>query len=135
MKGKNITLDIILNRRGNGTEYPSVLNVNLQSSKELDWAKTRIGSDAAYHDLLEDKTHRGVVLSRQNRQMSAKRLAIKPLDVLEKDREQREKRKHGSSYSYGQHRHPLRKDQGRYDFEDLEEAELDQYHCQIELHV
>ena len=67
--------------------------------------------------------------------MTAKRLAIKPIDVLEKEREQREKRKHGSSSSYGQHRHPLRKGQGRYDFEELEEAELDQYHFQVELHV
>lgn len=135
MKGQNITLDIILNRRGNGTEHPSVLNVNLQSSKDLDWARTRLGSDEAYHDLLDDKSYRGTALSRQNRYMSAKRLAIKPMDVLEKDREQRERSKYGSSYSYGQHRHPLRRGQGRYDFEDLEEAELDQYRFQIELHV
>ena len=135
MKGKNITLDIILNRRGNGTEYPSVLNVNLQSSKDLDWAKTRLGSDAAYEDLLDERNHRGVARSRQNGYTSAKRLAIKPMNVLEKDREQREKSKYGSSYSYGQHRHPLRKGQGRYDFEDLEEAELNQYRFQIELHV
>ena len=57
------------------------------------------------------------------------------MDVLEQDREQREKSKYGSSYSYGQHRHPFRRGQGRYDFEDLEDAELDQYRFQIELHV
>jgi len=135
MKGQNITLDIILNRRGNGTEHPSVLNVNLQSSKELDWAKRRLGSEEAYHEVLDEKSHRGAALYRQNRYMTAKRLAIKPIDVLEKEREQRGKRKHGSSYSYGQHRQPLRKGQGRYDFEELEEAELDQYHFQVELHV
>jgi hypothetical protein len=135
MKGQNITLDIILNRRGNGTEYPSVLNVNLHSSKELDWAKTRLGSDAAYQDLLNDKSQRHVSLARQKGYMSIKRLAIKPMDVLEKDHEQREKSKHGSSYSYGQNRHPLSPGQGRYDFDDLEEAELDQYRFQIELHV
>jgi hypothetical protein len=134
MKGQNITLDIILNRRGNGTEYPSVMNVNLHSSKELDWAKTRLGSDAAYQDLLNDKSQRHVSLARQKGYMSIKRLAIKPMDVLEKDREQREKSKHGS-YSYGQNRHPLSPGQGRYDFDDLEEAELDQYRFQIELHV
>jgi hypothetical protein len=57
------------------------------------------------------------------------------MNILQKDREQREKSKYGSSYSYGQNRRPLRQGQGRYDFEDLEEAELDQYRFQIELHV
>jgi hypothetical protein len=66
---------------------------------------------------------------------SSRRLAIKPMEVLEKERERRERASHSSSHSYGQHRPPLRVGGGRYDFEELEEAELDQYHFQIEVQV
>lgn len=133
MKGQNITLDIVLNRRGNGTEYPSVLNVNVHSSKELDWAKSRLGSEEAYQNLLDDKSP--LSINRHWRDKSTRRLAIKTMDILEKERGQRENSRHSSSHSYGQHRSPLRASQGRYDFEDLDEPELDQYHFQIELEV
>jgi hypothetical protein len=133
MKGQNITLVIVLNRRGNGTEYPSVLNVNLHSSKDLDWAKRRLGSEEAYQNLLDNNSQWDI--TRYRRDEYVRRLATKPMKMLEKERAQREENRHGSSSSYKRHRRPLKTGQGRYDFEDLEEPELDQYRFQIELEV
>lgn len=133
IRGQNITLDIVLNRRGNGTEYPSVLNVNLHSRKNLDWAKTRLDSEEAYQNLLDNNSQWDITRYRRDGHIG--RLAIKPMEILEKERAQREENWHGSASSYKRHRRPLKTGQGRYDFEDLEEPELDQYRFQIELQM
>lgn len=69
--------------------------------------------------------------------MSGHMLLAKPMDILQKERQEREKSmtSQGGCTSFGMNRTPLGKGQGRFDFEELENAELDEYRFQIEIEV
>ena len=58
--GENITLDVTLERTGNGTEYPGVITFGLLSRPNVTWGFTHVASEKEYDSLFAQEEDEGV---------------------------------------------------------------------------
>lgn len=84
-----MTLDILLSRTGNGTEYPAFLDIRVSAEKNITWAYTAAGSREAVDKVIEKQNARRVydlpIFSAVTRM-----LAIPTPEGLEKERKCRQ---------------------------------------------
>lgn len=141
-----MTLNLKLTRSGNGSEYPSVLNIYYSTEKELDWARSRLNSvvgiergPSAYEDLVRNKKERGGRMYRHIARRSGRMLIVKPMEQLIKERKRQENAEglSGGSTSYSSiHLGPMIEGQSRYNFEADTEIEMkDTYDFSVEIQV
>lgn len=129
--GRNVTLNFSLTRTGNGTEYPTFLDLRYVVERNLTWAYNFVHTEEEYADL--------VMPYRTNRRMPrppplpvGSMLKAPSLKELERRRDREAGRSMGIWYSSGG-RYPLNNGDVRYDFEEKDDLGKDQYTFQLEI--
>lgn len=130
--GQQIVLGFTLTRSGEGHEYPTVFNVNIHTTRDLDWSQSSL--EAEYAEILRNKRS-GINRYHRNDYMSGKMLMVKPIALLEVERQKREERPSGMIMGHHMSRPPLQVGQGRYDFEKMDKDVKDLYEFSVELTV
>ncbi|ORY28977.1 hypothetical protein BCR39DRAFT_588501 [Naematelia encephala] len=116
IQGQNMTINLLISRTGNGTEYPAYLDVKQTNERNITWAHNYIESEEAYDKIT------GVVSSpRRRRWMQGGReagrmLVVKPQSVLEKDRDGKINAARGSVFTFDDGVMPWNGGDFRYDF-------------------
>ncbi|KIR78795.1 hypothetical protein I306_04157 [Cryptococcus gattii EJB2] len=133
VQGRNVTLDFSLTRTGNGTEYPTFLDLRYVVERNLTWAYNFVHTEEEYADL--------VMPYRTNRRMPrppplpvGSMLKAPSLKELERRRDREAGRSMGIWYSSGG-RYPLNNGDVRYDFEEKDDLGKDQYTFQLEIPI
>lgn len=129
--GRNVTLDFSLTRTGNGTEYPTFLDLRYVVERNLTWAYNFVHTEEEYADL--------VMPYRTSRRMSrppplpvGSMLKAPSLKELERRRDRDAEHSMGIWYSSGG-RYPLNNGDVRYDFEEKDDLDKGQYTFQLEI--
>ncbi|KIR52842.1 hypothetical protein I315_04705 [Cryptococcus gattii Ru294] len=133
VQGRNVTLNFSLTRTGNGTEYPTFLDLRYVVERNLTWAYNFVHTEEEYADL--------VMPYRTNRRMPrppplpvGSMLKAPSLKELERRRDREAGRSMGIWYSSGG-RYPLNNGDVRYDFEEKDDLGKDQYTFQLEIPI
>jgi hypothetical protein len=121
-----------LTRKGNGTEYPSFLDVSLTTYQNQSFAYSypQINSKLDYSNLIredDDYMPGGVDTS-----YPQKMLLVRSQESLER-RKRNEEERHGMvSYSSSGGRWPVQRGSVRYDFEEVGEVGKEEYDFEVE---
>ncbi|KIR59102.1 hypothetical protein I314_05086 [Cryptococcus bacillisporus CA1873] len=133
VQGRNVTLDFSLTRTGNGTEYPTFLDLRYVVERNLTWAYNFVHTEEEYADL--------VMPYRTSRRMSrppplpvGSMLKAPSLKELERRRDRDAEHSMGIWYSSGG-RYPLNNGDVRYDFEEKDDLDKGQYTFQLEIPI
>lgn len=128
--GRNVTLDFSLTRTGNGTEYPTSLDLRYVAERNLTWAYNFVHTEEEYADLVMPyRTSR--LMSRQPLLPVGSMLKAPSLKELERRRDRDAGYQMGIWYSSGAY--PLNNGDVRYEFEEKDDLGKDHYTFQLEM--
>nr|XP_031857950.1 uncharacterized protein CI109_006662 [Kwoniella shandongensis]KAA5525022.1 hypothetical protein CI109_006662 [Kwoniella shandongensis] len=130
VQGQNVTLNITLTRTGNGSEYPSFLDISPSTSTNITWVFNYISTEKEYDALIgSDYRSKYNTVRRYNGKMEM--LRVPSEEELERWRAQSERG--GSGMSWSGNRRPLNRGDARYDIEKDQEEGKEEYNFELSL--
>ena len=90
-----MTLDLVLKRQGNGTEYPLFLDIGHAAERNITWAYNFIHDDTTYQHLVDGSPHRS-----WRRLSKVSVLAIPDAKALQKLKSEEEEMRSGKVVIY-----------------------------------
>lgn len=119
---------MVLTRSGNGSEYPSFMDVHLRVNKTLSWAHQFFAPLSAA-EVFQRPCRSGITFYQPHEMRM-----VRAIEDLERERDERAARD-GQVITYSGGRRHLGKHSVRHEFGDAANASLDEYRFELELAV